>query len=205
MSGLDEVRAAYAQASNLYIDLFDDLTAIHEDDLALIEGHLGSCDGPVLDLGCGPGRLTAHLRALGVDATGIDIVPEFIDHAEATYPQGRYRLGSIADLDAEDASVGGAVAWYSLIHTPPDELGGVLDEVRRVMAPGARLVVGLFDGEALEPFAHKVTTAYRWPAEEFTERLRRAGFTPLECHRRPGVDQAGHRPHATIAAHARTR
>lgn len=34
---------------------------------------LDGCDGPTLDLGCGPGRLTASLVAEGVDALGVDI------------------------------------------------------------------------------------------------------------------------------------
>lgn len=34
---------------------------------------LDGCDGPTLDLGCGPGRLTAALVAEGVDALGVDI------------------------------------------------------------------------------------------------------------------------------------
>ena len=84
----DEVRRAYGEMAEQYIELFDNVAVIQDDDLALIERHLGACDGPVLDLGCGPGRLTAHLRSLGVDATGIDLVPEFIDHAIATYSEG---------------------------------------------------------------------------------------------------------------------
>jgi len=35
------------------------------------------------DLGCGPGHITGYLRSLGVDATGIDMVPEVIAHAQA--------------------------------------------------------------------------------------------------------------------------
>ena len=31
--------------------------------------------GSVADVGCGPGRITAHLRQLGVDAFGIDLSP----------------------------------------------------------------------------------------------------------------------------------
>lgn len=34
---------------------------------------LSACSGPTIDLGCGPGRLTAALTARGVDALGVDI------------------------------------------------------------------------------------------------------------------------------------
>ena len=40
-------------------------------DIALVAG----LDGPVLDIGCGPGRLVAALTARGVPALGIDIAP----------------------------------------------------------------------------------------------------------------------------------
>lgn len=200
MNGDDTVRTAYGEMAELYIELFGAVSSMHRDDLALIERHLMPCDGPVLDLGCGPGDLTAHLRSLGVDARGIDLTPEFIDHARATHPDGTYELGSIAHLAAADASVTGAVAWYSLIHTPPDDLDHLLHEAGRVLAPGAPLVVGFFDSDELEPFDHKVTTAWRWPADELAERLAAAGFTELERFRRAGTHEAGKRPHATIAA-----
>ena len=31
--------------------------------------------GPVAELGCGPGRVTAHLRDLGLDVFGVDLSP----------------------------------------------------------------------------------------------------------------------------------
>jgi 2-polyprenyl-3-methyl-5-hydroxy-6-metoxy-1,4-benzoquinol methylase len=77
-----------------YIELFGSTAQVHPDDLALIARHLSIRPGTVLDVGCGPGHLTAHLRSLGVDATGIDMVPEFIDHARASHPDGRYETGS---------------------------------------------------------------------------------------------------------------
>ena len=200
--GTNEVRQAYGDLAQLYIDLFGTTDAMEADDLALIERHLKIQRGLVLDLGCGPGHLTEHLRSLGVDATGIDLVPEFIDHARVTYRDGSYRVGSIHELDLPDESVAGAVSWYSTIHVPPGDLDAVLREVRRVLVPGAPLVVGFFDGEVVEPFAHKVATAYRWPADEFSRRLERTGFTELERIRRPGVHTAGKRPHVIIAATA---
>jgi ubiquinone/menaquinone biosynthesis C-methylase UbiE len=182
-----------------YIELVRS-TQVHADDLALIARHLSIRPGAVLDVGCGPGHLTAHLRSLEVDATGLDLVPEFIDHARVTHPDGRYELGSMHQLPVPDRSVAGILAWYSLIHLPPDDLDGVLAELRRAMAPAGTLVVGLFDGDEIVAFEHKVVTAYYWPVDAFAERLRQAGFTEIERRRRPGVQEPGHRPHAAIAA-----
>ena len=56
------VRDAYSTMSEQYIGLFGgDWTALDED-TALIRGHLTGLDGPVLDLGCGPGYWTADLH-----------------------------------------------------------------------------------------------------------------------------------------------
>ncbi|MFD6679439.1 class I SAM-dependent methyltransferase [Micromonospora parva] len=194
----DPVRQAYTSVAELYIELFGTKEHVHPDDLALIERHLGGRQGPVLDLGCGPGHLTGHLRALGVDAAGIDLVPEFIAHARATHPDIEFRLGSLAHLDVADGSVDGILAWYSLIHLPPRELDGALAEFRRVLAPAGRLVLGTFSADEVGAFDHKVATAYRWPLDALSERLTHAGFREVE--RLPRADDDQHRPHAAMAA-----
>lgn len=192
------MRDAYAGMAGLYIELLGARDKVHADDLAFIGRHLSGAAGEVLDLGCGPGHITGYLRSLGVDATGIDMVPEFLAHARSADPDGRYRLGSMTGLDAATGSVAGVLAWFSTIHMAPAELDGALAEIRRVLAPGGTLVVGFFAGDRVETFDHKVVTAYRWPADEFARRLAGAGFTEVEReHRRAeGTD----RPYAAVAA-----
>ena len=183
-----------------YVELLGTIDAVHHDDLELITRRLSIPTGVVLDAGCGPGHLTDHLRSLGVDAVGIDQVPEFISHAGIAFPASRFALGALHDLPVPDHSVAGILAWYSLIHLRPDEIDDVLAELRRAMATGGTLVVGCFDGERVEAFDHRVVTAYRWPVDELSERLRRAGFVEVERQQRPGVDEAGRRPHAAVVA-----
>jgi SAM-dependent methyltransferase len=195
---MGQVRDAYAAVAGLYIDLFGTSRQVHADDLAFIGRHLSIRPGAVLDVGCGPGHLTGYLRSLGVDALGVDLVPEFIAHAKAAHPTGRYQLGSMNSLDAGNDSLAGVLAWFSLIHLPPRDLDGVLAELRRVLAPGGTLVAGFFEGDEVAAFDHKVATAYRWPADEFAERLSRAGFTEVE--RRHQASDGTHRPYAGIAA-----
>ncbi|MFD0971712.1 class I SAM-dependent DNA methyltransferase [Plantactinospora endophytica] len=196
----DQVRQAYASVADLYIELFGTREQVHADDLAFIRRHLTGQPGTVLDLGCGPGHLTDYLRSFGVDATGIDLVPEFIAHARATHPNGSHQLGSMENLGVANHSVAGILAWGSLIHLPPQALDGVLAEFRRAMAPAGTLVLALFVGDEVAAFDHKVVTAYRWPVDEFSERLARAGFTEVERLQRPAEGAA--RPHAAVAATA---
>jgi SAM-dependent methyltransferase len=195
---VEQVRDAYTSVADLYIGLFGTSQQVHADDLVFIGRHLSIRPGNVLDLGCGPGHITDYLRSLGVDATGIDMVPEFIAHAKAAHPDGRYQLGSMTSLDVENHSVVGILAWFSLIHLPPQDLDGVLAEFRRMMTPAGTLVVGFFEGDEVAAFDHKVMTAYRWPADEGSARLTRAGFTEVEREHRPS--DGTHRPYAMIAA-----
>jgi hypothetical protein len=53
----------------------------------------------------------------------------------------------MTDLDLADASMGGLVAWYSLIHVPDDEIGAVLMHFRRVLRPGAPLLLSFHVGD----------------------------------------------------------
>jgi ubiquinone/menaquinone biosynthesis C-methylase UbiE len=193
-----DVRDAYASAAQLYIALFGSGAHEHPDDLAFIAEHLPPGAGRVLDVGCGPGQLSGHLASLGVDVGGVDLVPEFIQHARLSFPQIAFGVGSMQALDADDGEVGGILAWYSLIHLDPADLNHVLREFRRALSPGGSLVIGLFDGPPSTPFEHKVVTAYHWSLETITERLAHAGFAVTASLRR-GQD-GERRPHLAIAA-----
>jgi hypothetical protein len=102
------------------------------------------------------------------------------------------------NLAVANHSIAGILAWGSLIHLPPQDLDGVLAEFRRVMVPAGTLVLAIFAGDSVAAFDHKVVTAYRWPVDEFSERLTRAGFMEVERLQRPS--DGTHRPHAAIAA-----
>jgi len=103
--------------------------------------------GPVADVGCGTGRITAHLHTLGVDAFGIDLSPGMIEVARRDHPELRFEVGSMTDLDLADDSVTGLVAWYSLIHIPDDQIGAVFAHFRRVVRPGGPLLLGFHVGD----------------------------------------------------------
>ncbi|MDB1086765.1 class I SAM-dependent methyltransferase [Streptomyces sp. ACA25] len=135
--------------------------------------------GPVAELGCGPGCVTAHLRDLGLDVFGVDLSPAMIDLAREAYPDLRFEVGSMDALDLADGRLQGIVSWYSVIHTPPQDVPPYLDEFRRVLAPDGTLLLAFFesDGEPPTAFDHKVATAYRWPIDELAGLAGAAGFT----------------------------
>lgn len=201
--GPEEVGAAYAAMSQQYIDAFDRVDP-DDPDAALIRRHLTGLRGPVLDLGCGPGHWTAYLHGLGADVTGVDLVPEFVEHARAAHPGPAFRLASMAQLDVPAGSAAAILSWYSTIHLPPSDLDGVLAVFRLLLQASGVLVVGFFDSDdVVAPFDHAVTTAYRWPADAFADRLAAAGFH--EVHRvRQQLAARPDRRYAAIVARAAT-
>lgn len=176
---------AYDAIATVYAGLpRDDLRSPSLDHamLTAFAGHVRADGaGPVAELGCGPGPVTALLRDLGLDVLGIDLSPAMIDLARETYPDIRFEVGSMDALDLPDAELRGVVSWYSLIHAPERDVAAYLAEFHRVLAPGGHLLLAFFEssGDPLTPFDHKVTTAYRWPIDALAALTHKAGFTEL--------------------------
>lgn len=155
----------------------------------------------VADLGCGPGHLTEHLRDLGLDAFGVDLSPATIELARQARPGLRLETGSMDALDLADGTLGGIVAWYSVIHAGPAELPGYFAEFRRVLAPGGYLLLAFFEsgGDPVTVFDHKVTPAFRWPADDLAALARAAGFAEAgRMLREPGEDERFRRGHLLL-------
>jgi SAM-dependent methyltransferase len=139
--------------------------------------------GPVADVGCGPGHVTAHLHELGVDAIGIDLSPAMIDIARGEHPHLRFEVGSMTDLDLADDSLAGLLAFWSLVHIPDDAMPTVFGQFRRVLRPGGPLLLGFHVGDG----SRRKTQGYgghpmnvlvhRRRPEHVAAWLRDAGFT----------------------------
>ncbi|WP_222844474.1 class I SAM-dependent methyltransferase [Saccharomonospora sp. CUA-673] len=189
---------AYGHRAVEYIDLLGTVDALAEPDRAFVGAwadDLGS--GRILDVGCGPGQWTQWLHERGLSVSGVDPTPEFVEHARSRYPDVDFTVGSGESLAVTDASLSGILAWYSLIHTPPEHVDVILTEFARCVEPGGGLLVGFFEGPESAPFDHAVATAYYWPVDALARRIERAGFTVTARETR--VDP-GHRPHGALAA-----
>ena len=144
----DSIRAAYDMASEAYARKFiDELDHKPRDrellkEFALIVG----LNRPVLDIGCGPGHVTAHLTSLGLLATGIDLSPKMIQKAAETSPQSSFKVGDFFALPSESSSIGGIVAFYCIVHLTRDELVPAFSEMFRVLAEGGVLLLSFHVG-----------------------------------------------------------
>jgi ubiquinone/menaquinone biosynthesis C-methylase UbiE len=178
----ERVRDAYTARAAEYIDLIGSIDASSGLDRDRVLAWALGIDGPVIDVGCGPGQWTAFLAGHGVAIEGIDPVTAFLEEARRRHPDVQFRLGRAEQLDVDDASLGGILAWYSLIHMAPSDIDGVLVEFARSLRPEGSLAVGFFEGPRLEPFDHAVTTAHFWPIDELSARIDHAGFAVEEVH-----------------------
>lgn len=197
-----QTRTAYDVVARAYAILIPDLSTETVLDVAMIDDFAERCldvqRGPVADVGCGTGRVSAHLAARGVDVFGVDLSPGMIDVARRTYPHLRFNVGAVEDLPIQDAALGGLLAWYSLIHTPPERLPAVVSECARVLKPGAWLLTAFQagEGERVErstAYGHAVTmTNYRHAAQHVISALETGGFNlHTQLHRSPeGVETA---------------
>ncbi|AJT41087.1 class I SAM-dependent methyltransferase [Psychromicrobium lacuslunae] len=191
------VGSAYSLRAEEYASLFGSMVTVHPVDRELVRNWASAIEGEVLDAGCGPGQWTKFLHDLGLSASGLDQVPEFIDRARSAYPEVQFQLGSIDGLQRRNDSLAGVLSWYSLIHYDPADIQRPLAEFNRTIRPGGALLIGFFDGETVEEFDHAVAKAYRWSVDALTAELEAAGFEVLESHRRASQ---GQRPHAAVLA-----
>jgi SAM-dependent methyltransferase len=141
---------------------------------------LGRCRGATVDIGCGPGRLTAALLARGFPAMGIDVVAEAVRQANA-------RGGMALERDVFD-KVPGEGRWDSALLADGNiGIGGdpvrLLRRVGEIIGPAGRVIVDVAapGGEvgvhrvALEVGGRRTTT-FRWavvPSDQI-ERLAEA-------------------------------
>ncbi|MYS23365.1 Methyltransferase domain-containing protein [Streptomyces sp. DvalAA-14] len=143
--------------------------------------------GPVADLGCGPGRVTAHLSSLGVDVFGVDLSAEMIAVARRRHPGLRFEQGSMTALDLADNTLGGALVWYSTVHTPPELLPKVFAECHRVLAPGAPLLLAFKVGDLRRPlgqaYGHELplTLDVYWLAPDHLAALLNESGLPVDA------------------------
>ncbi|GGL99355.1 class I SAM-dependent methyltransferase [Nakamurella endophytica] len=201
---LARTRTSYDTVAAAYADFVRGRTAADSYDRALLELFVALVQagggGPVLDMGCGPGELTGTLRDLGVDARGLDLSPAMIALARRDHPGVPFEVGSMTEVEFPDASLGGIVSWYSLIHVPDDDAVRVLRRWARMLRPGGVVLLGFhvgvrsshklegYGGHPMDLWVHRRTP------EQLAEWLTGAGLT---------VDLQALRDHAADVPQAR--
>jgi SAM-dependent methyltransferase len=121
---------------SLYARIADDIAAV------------APAGARVLEVGCGPGRLSIRLaRRYGLDVTGLDLDPAMITRARANAERlgdgaergPSFLVGDVASMAFADGSFDLVVSTLSMHHWADPTAG--LAEIARVLRPGGRALV----------------------------------------------------------------
>ncbi len=204
---LDVVRASYDRVADTYVELgMGDLSAqpwLRAALAAFAETVRGL--GPVLDVGCGPGTVTAHLTQLGLDVRGVDLSPGMVEHARRRYPGLRFEVASATALGLPPASLGGVLGWWSLFNLPRAVLPQVLASFAEALVPGGQAMIGTHvgDEDVVRSEAYGGVpvqwTTHLWRPEQLAELLERAGLELVVDLRWPAMPPSP-RPQVLLVA-----
>ncbi len=199
----DRVRAVYGAVAADYADTFVDELADQPFERWLLDRVAAdaiAAGRPVVEVGSGPGHVTAYLAAAGADATGLDLAPEMVAQARARFPDVTYEVGDLRHLMRPPLADGwGAVlAWYSLIHLSPAELPDAVAALARPLAPGGCLLLAMQTGAAQrvrrieEWHGHRVSLDFvSHDVAEVGAAVEAAGLGDVEWYRRGPVAARG--------------
>ena len=203
---LDLVRSSYDRVAGPYVEMgIGDLAAepwLRAGLAAFAEAVRGL--GPVLDVGCGPGTVTAHLAGLGLDVSGVDLSPEMVAHARRLHPDLHFEVTSATALHLPPASLGGVLGWWSLFNLPRDVLPGVLATFAAALVPGGLALIGTHvgDGDVVRTEAYGGVpvswTTHLWRPERLVDLLTTAGLHLVADLRLP--ENPPLRPQVLLAA-----
>lgn len=146
-------------------------------------------DGPVLELGCGNGKLLRPLLAAGVDAIGLDVAFHALRRLSAGTPRV---LADAATLPFQDGAFTAVLDVHCTGHLGAAGRAAAAREAARVLRPGGLLVVERLTPADLrasqgkpvagEPGMKEVEDGRRTHfafAPDLEEAFAAAGFTPI--------------------------
>lgn len=112
-------------------------------EVMLLVRYREALSGRVLEIGCGGGRLTGYLAGIASQLHGIDISPAMIEHCRQAYPGVSFDVGDMRDLgEHADATIDVVFAPLNVLDAVDDaDRHRTLDEFRRVVVPGGKLIM----------------------------------------------------------------
>jgi SAM-dependent methyltransferase len=90
----------------------------------------------VLDVACGPGYVSAAVKKLGANPTGIDFSRKMVAIARSMFPEATFREGDAQELPFTDASFDRVLMNFGLLHLSRPEKACA--EAFRVLPPGGK-------------------------------------------------------------------
>ena len=151
-----------------------------------------SAGAAVLDIGCGPGYVSAAAAARGAVPIGLDFSSRMVSIARTLFPKIEFREGDAQQLPFPDARFARVMANFALLHLAEPERACA--EACRVLKPGGRFAFTIWAPASESPYAKIIDDAIQKfgdldvdlptgpphhlysSRDEFRKALERAGF-----------------------------
>lgn len=100
----------------------------------------------VLDLGCGTGRLYDFLKTKEVSYLGIDHNSHLLDLARKNFPEARFQLDDLMDLELEEEAFDNVFCIAAFHHIPAKKMRvKVLADVHKALKPDGILILTVWN------------------------------------------------------------
>jgi ubiquinone/menaquinone biosynthesis C-methylase UbiE len=154
---------------------FDSYWRFHRDEFLRLVPRPGKL---TLDVGCGEGRLSRDLAALGHRVIGVDPAPTMLAAARETDPEGEYVQAHAEKLPFEDGAADLVIAFMSLMEL--EDIRSATVEIARVLDQDGAFVVAV---------VHPVNSA-TLPRDEGTDRFRIGAYRAAHSYS-DSIDREG--------------
>ncbi|MBM4044838.1 MAG: methyltransferase domain-containing protein [Planctomycetes bacterium] len=165
--------------------------------------------GLVCDMGCGPGQTAIHLSGLGVKVCGLDISHPMLVEARRLHRHLEFVQGDMLSLPLADNSLAGIIAFYAIVHFPPETLARAFREMARALSPDGWLLLTFHIGNEtihVEEFLGKRVPMdfVFFPTQAVARAIQAAGLALEQVIERdpyPGVEYQSRRAYVLARKH----
>ncbi len=146
----DTIRSAYDKAAQRYAaELWDELDGKPFDRQMLrwFAEHVPAGE-TILEIGAGPGEVSAFLSRLGATCLATDLSPEMVETGRQCCPELAFEVQDFFNLTYAQSSFSAVLAFYAIVNLRLEEIPAMLAETYRVLKPGGLFFLSFHVREA---------------------------------------------------------
>jgi SAM-dependent methyltransferase len=162
MDKYEETFNSWDKVSELYEQKFMHLE-LYNDTYESFLKHLPTSGSAVLELGCGPGNITAYLLralpSLKIDAT--DVSPNMVKLAAKNNPAARCFIMDCRHINQLQKNYGGIIGGFILPYLSPADTEKLIHDCGQLLDPGGSLYLSFVDGDDANSGFQTGSSGYR--------------------------------------------